>query len=32
MDYKVFVGSILVVVFVVMAISDAGWSWINWPS
>jgi hypothetical protein len=32
MDYKVFVGSILVVVFVEMAIWVAGWLWINWPS
>jgi hypothetical protein len=32
MDYKVFAGSILVVVFVVMAIWVAGWLWITWPS
>jgi hypothetical protein len=32
MDYKVFVGSILVVAFVVMAIWIAGWLWVHLPS
>jgi hypothetical protein len=32
MGYKVFVGSILVVVFVVMAIWTVGWLWVHLPS
>ena len=32
MDDKVFLGSILVVAFVLMSIAVAGWLWINWPS
>jgi len=32
MDYKVFVGSILLMGFVVMAIWVALWLWISWPA
>lgn len=32
MEFKVFFGMILAIVFVVMALAVVAWLWIRWPS